>query len=192
VKIAELRKLLAGSLDLEQFQVEGILDKLTPVLILENLEPDAGATALQSQWAMGQTRKAAVAGQFGRFQLSNPAGSGIDLHVLRVIVSTAAAAYWLIADIASAGLATAGAQRLLHKGATVTGAPVALVTNDSNAASGISTSLTIVDHDTVAGVTPIEFEKQLIIPAGHAIRVVSATQNLAASVVFHWKEVQVT
>ncbi len=190
MKIQDLRKLLASSLDLEQFQVEGILERLTPVILADSLLGDEEAGA-GPRWCVGGANQAAVAANYSIVHLQNPAASGIlaEVHLISGSLSGTQDVLigWSETQVANAGYNTV--QNRYQGTVAAPATATCRVTREEQAATGIAAAEMIHQHLTLAN-TRLVFEPLgMILRPGTGVRVVSGAVNLALRGYFVWKEV---
>jgi hypothetical protein len=190
VKIPELRRLLAGNLDQEEWQVEDLLARLTPVLLVDDLV--SGEEGAMPRWAFGEGSKTSVAGEFSRVHLQNPASSGVRLEVFDVGITTAAtstfAVGWSETELGTAEGASLANRYLGTVGAP--GSPAGRVTSDSDPASGIGAAEIIARGGAASGrVIPVNLGGVVVLRPGTGIRAVGGVVNMGIECYWRWREV---
>jgi hypothetical protein len=189
--MADLRRLLAGALDSEQWEVEGLLSRLTPVLVLETLE--AGEEGSWPRYAMGQSDRAGVPAELGISHLQNPTGSGVVVEVTGVWMNGAANGDLLL-GFSEAQLPTASPVALLNRYLGTVGgpgSPSAILTEDTAAATGIAAGDVLYMQTALANtVHHLELGGRVVLQPGTGIRACFnlSNQNFRAS--WMWRELR--
>ncbi len=190
MKIQDLRRLLAGNLDVEQYQVEWLLDKLTPVLVLDTLI--AGEDAGNIRICGGAFGVSPVAAKGGRLHLQNPAGSGVKVEVLEAWVSTGDNSVCVI-GFSETELGTSAYLSVLNRYAGTVAAPAkpaATLTYDTDAASGITAADIFWNHYLAsAGNQPTRVPIDgVVLQPGTGVRIFNSTVNKPLYGSFRWRE----
>jgi hypothetical protein len=191
MRMADLRRLLAGALDSEQWEVEGLLSRLTPVLVVQTLE--SGEEGSWPRHAMGQSDLAAVPAELGISHLQNPTGSGVVVEVSDVWINGGANGDLLL-GFSEAQLPTASPVSLLNRylgSVAAPGLPSAIVTQDTAAATGIAAGDVLYMQTALANtVQHLELGGRVVLQPGTGIRACFniSNQNFRASWI--WRELR--
>ncbi|MEE8504494.1 MAG: hypothetical protein V3T26_08620 [candidate division NC10 bacterium] len=185
--LQDLAVRLAEILDIPEAEALKLTNLAQPVILIESIIgiPTTRVPGLIGGPASGGHRISAEAALKGHVQLFNPAGSGVNVHVDRVI----------------AGLLTAGLMRVTRfdTGLTTdsdvsewadfrrTGSPVGQLRRQTNAAN----LGTPIGRLNVLGTTSfvIDFD-HLILGEGNGVVLLADTVNVEISAYWFWREVQ--
>lgn len=192
MKIPDLRRLLAAYLDLEHWETDGLIARLTPVVVLDDISPESGADKAGPRWAMGQSDITAVAAQYAISHLQNPTGSGILCEVFDIWYGDDASGlvYLGFHEVEAAG---SSPEKLINRyyesGAGVPSDPTCRLTEETNAATGVQAGEVLYRQRMLGNsVQHIALNGSLVLKPGTGVRLLNGTVEKSLWVSWRWRE----
>ena len=193
--LADVREALAVWFNLPPYMVDQLLTRITPTVDLEQLvafAAERGGVA-GPRHCFHSVSVAAVAAEYPRLQLMNPADSGVDISVRSLVVMRSTAGIIQV-GFSNTALAGAGVNRYLDQRIGISPEflvkhPAGRATYDTDAAVGIAAADQIERTRVLNERTVINFDARLVLPPGFGVRTVDETQNETYIATFYTTEI---